>query len=136
MALLYSAAAQTAQLQALINNIGTATTGSLVIYSGAQVAKPDTTPGPTGSLVAITLPAPPLTITTGSTAAASVTALAGTWSGVAGTAGTAASWRIFNNTGTVCVMQGVMTDLVLNNNSIAVGQTVSVTSFAITAGNF
>jgi hypothetical protein len=49
---------------------------------------------------------------------------------------TAQLQALFNNTGTVCVMQGVMTDLVLNNNSIAVGQTVSVTSFSITAGNF
>jgi hypothetical protein len=40
------------------------------------------------------------------------------------------------DTGAVCHIQGnVTTDLVLNNTSIASGQTVTVTSFTVTAGN-
>jgi hypothetical protein len=139
MAIQYSGVTQGDQLRSINNNIGTATAGSLVIYSGAQAARADTATSPTGALVTITLPTSgpgPMTIANGTTAAAAVTTLAGTWSGVATGNGTALSWRIFNNTGTVCIVQGGMSDLVLNNTSISSGQTVSVTQFAITAGNF
>jgi hypothetical protein len=40
------------------------------------------------------------------------------------------------DTGSVCHVQGnTTTDLVLNNESITSGQTVTVTQFSVTAGN-
>ena len=67
-------------------------------------------------------------------------AMTGTWSNSspgASRAGTALYWRIYDGAGTpVCHLQGdVVNDLVLNNTSIAVGQTVTVTQFTISAGN-
>jgi hypothetical protein len=56
-------------------------------------------------------------------------------------AGTAGYFRLFKTDGTTCQMQGTVTttggggDMVLDNTSIASGQTVNVTSFTITDGN-
>ena len=57
----------------------------------------------------------------------------------AGTAGT--FFRIYDNAGTTCHMQGTLTavagggDMTIDNNSIANGQTVTVSTFQITSGN-
>lgn len=103
-------------------------TGSLKIFSGAEPANPAAA-DPTGLLVTITLPATFLT------SAGGVTTIAGTWSAAASATGTAASWRIYDGSA-VCHVQGnTTTDLVLNNQSITSGQTVTVTSFSVTAGN-
>jgi hypothetical protein len=59
----------------------------------------------------------------------------GTWSGTASGSGTAASWRIYDSGGTVCGIQGNTTDMTFDNTNIASGQTVTVSTFTLTAGN-
>jgi hypothetical protein len=87
-------------------------------------------------LIEITLPADWLT--------ASVSGLKqknGTWSGTAAGAGTAAHFRIKDNSGATTHMQGTCSatggggDMILDNASIAAGQTVTVNQFDITRGN-
>jgi hypothetical protein len=111
------------QLQVAVGGSGT-----LVFYSGAEPAN-CAAANPTGPLATIALPATFLTASGG------VTTIAGTWSTTASATGTAQSWRIFDGSGT-CHMQGNTTsDIVLNNTSIASGQTVTVTAFTFTDGN-
>jgi len=114
---------QVSQIQTSIGASGT-----LKIFSGAEPAN-CAAADPTGLLATIVLPAAFLTSTGG------VTTLAGTWSVAASGTGTAASFRMYDGSA-VCHVQGNTTaDLVLNNQSIASGQTVTVTSFSVTAGN-
>ncbi len=67
-------------------------------------------------------------------------AKSGTWSGTAGATGTAGHWRLYASDGTTCHMQGTATasggggDMILDNTSIASGQTVTVSTFTRTAG--
>jgi hypothetical protein len=77
-----------------------------------------------------------------SAASAGSKALLGTWQDTSADAtGTAGYFRILDSTGTTCHAQGTITatggggDLTLDNTSIASGQTVTVTSFTLTAGN-
>jgi hypothetical protein len=126
MALQYGATLRNNQVSQLQTTIGAS--GLLKIFSGAVPANCGAA-DPSGLLATITLPAAFLTSSGG------VTTLAGVWSVAAAAAGTAASFRMYDGS-TVCHAQGnVTTDLVLNNTSIAIGQTVSVTTFAVTAGN-
>ena len=67
-------------------------------------------------------------------------ALSGTWQDASADAtGTAAHFRIYKNDGTTCIMQGTVTatggggDMELNNTSINSTQTVTITSFTLTA---
>lgn len=114
---------QVSQIQTTIG-----ATGSLKIFSGAEPAN-CAAADPTGLLATIVLPATFLTSSGG------VTTIAGTWSVAAAATGTAASFRMYDGSA-VCHVQGnTTTDLVLNNTSIASGQTVQVTSFSVTAGN-
>jgi hypothetical protein len=114
---------QVAQIQTTIGGSGT-----LLIFSGAEPANCAAS-DPTGLLATIVLPATFLTSSGG------VTAISGTWSVSASGTGTAASFRMKDGSA-VCHVQGnCTTDLVLNNTSITSGQTVSVTSFSVTAGN-
>lgn len=116
-----------AKLNAVNTNLGA--TATLKVFSGAEPASCGAA-DPAGVLATITLPASPF-----ATASAGAIALAGTWSVAASAAGTAASFRIYDSSAN-CAFQGnVTTDLVLNNTSITSGQTVTVTSFGITAGN-
>jgi len=74
-------------------------------------------------------------------AASGSKAKSGTWSGTASATGTAGYFRIVDNAGTTCHMQGTVTatggggDLTLDNTSIANGQTVTISTFTISAGN-
>ena len=114
---------QVSQIQTTIGG-----TGSLKIFSGAEPAN-CAAADPTGLLCTIALPATFLTSSGG------VTTIAGTWSVAASATGTAASFRMYDGSA-VCHVQGnTTTDLVLNNQSITSGQTVTVTSFSVTAGN-
>lgn len=67
-------------------------------------------------------------------------ALSGTWSNTAIATGEAGHWRLYASDGTTCHMQGTCTasggggDMILDNTSIASGQTVTVTTFTRTAG--
>jgi hypothetical protein len=126
----YSTALRNNQVAQIQTTVGS--TGTLKIFSGAEPAN-CAAADPSGLLVTITLPATFLTSTGG------VTTLAGTWGANATGTGTAVCYRIYDATGTACQVQGTAagagSDLVLNNASIAVGQAVSVTSYAVTAGN-
>jgi len=126
MAYQYSTTLRTAQVAQLQATIGTS--GVLKIFSGAEPAN-CAAADPTGLLCTITLPSTFLTSASGSTT------IAGTWSANASSSGTAASFRMYDGSA-VCHIQGnVTSDLVLNNTNIASGQTVSVTSFSVAAGN-
>jgi hypothetical protein len=102
--------------------------GTLLIFSGAEPAN-CAAADPTGLLCTITLPASFLTSSGG------VTTIAGSWSAAASSTGTAASFRIKDDGAVRHVQGNTTTDLVLNNQSITSGQTVTVTSFSVTAGN-
>ena len=131
MTLQYSSALRTnkvAQIQATIGSSGT-----LKIFSGAKPANCAAS-DPSGLLATITLPSTLLT------SAAGVASLSGTWSVAASGAGTAASFRMYDGSSN-CHVQGTVTltggagDLTVDNTSIPVGQTVTVTSFTVTSGN-
>lgn len=65
----------------------------------------------------------------------------GTWSDVGLAAGTAGHFRIKDNAGTTCHIQGTVTisggggDMTLDNTNIAVSQAVTVNTFTLTDGN-
>lgn len=84
---------------------------------------------PSGSICTINLPVSCLTSSGGSTT------IAGTWQANASGGGTAASFRIYDGALNCQIQGNVSTDLVLNNTNIASGQTVTVTSFSVSAGN-
>lgn len=126
MTLQYGTTLRTNQVGQIQTTVGSS--GHLKIFSGAQPAN-CAAADPAGLLADITLPASFLT------SAAGATTIAGSWSVAASGTGTAACFRIYDGSA-VCHAQGnVTTDLVLNNTSIASGQTVTVTSFSVTAGN-
>lgn len=67
--------------------------------------------------------------------------LSGNWQDLSADAsGTAAHFRLYDNSGATCHMQGTITgtgsggDMTLDNTNIAVGQQITITSFSITAG--
>lgn len=69
-------------------------------------------------------------------------ALSGTWQDASANAtGIAGHFRIYDNSGTTCHMQGSITgtggggDMELNNTSIAATQTVTITAFTLSDGN-
>jgi hypothetical protein len=68
-------------------------------------------------------------------------ALSGTWQDLSADAsGTAGYFRLHNNAGTECHMQGTVSatgaggDMQLDNTNIATGQQINITTFTITAG--
>jgi len=126
MAFQYSSTLRTNQVAQIQATVGVS--GTLKIFSGAEPAN-CAAADPAGLLATITLPAAFLTSSGGATT------IAGSWTVAASGTGTAASWRMYDGSA-VCHVQGnVTTDLVLNNTSIVSGQTVTVTSFTVTAGN-
>lgn len=136
MTLSYSAAVKNAGLDAVETTISTA--AKLRIYSGSVPANADASIGAATLLAEGTLPSDYLGAASGG-----VKSKAGTWtitgqSGAgAGTAGT--FFRIWDNAGTTCGLQGTFgasgTDMTVDNNSIANAQVLTVNSFAITGGN-
>lgn len=134
MALQYSVAVRNAQLDAFESTTGTS--AILRILSGTVPATCAT--AQTGTLLAsLSLPSDWM-----SAASAGSKALLGTWNDTSADAtGTAGYFRILDSTGTTCHAQGTITatggggDMTLDNTSIASGQTVTVTSFTLTAGN-
>jgi hypothetical protein len=126
MAFQYGATLRNNQVSQIQTTVGAS--GTLIIFSGAEPAN-CAAADPTGVLATIALPAAFLTSSGG------VTTIAGSWSVAASGTGTAASFRMKDGSA-VCHVQGnTTTDLVLNNQSITSGQTVTVTSFSVTAGN-
>lgn len=108
-------------------------TAVLKLFSGslnANCAAAD----PSGLLATITLPADWCTASSNGT-----TNKNGTWQGTAANPGTAASYRLYANGGTVCHEQGTVGqgtgDLSLDNTVLVAGQTVTITQWDRTAGN-
>ena len=134
MALQYSVAVRNAQLDAVESTTGTA--AILRIYSGAVPA--NCAAAASGTLLAeMTLPSDWM-----AAASSGSKALSGTWQDASANAtGTAGHFRLLDSGGTTCHAQGTVTatggggDLTLDNTSIASGQSVTITSFTITAGN-
>ena len=133
MALQYSVSVRNAQLNAIETTIGTSPT--LEIRSGSPPATTATADSGT-VLATISLPSDWL-----AAASSGSIAKSGTWSDTSADAtGTAGHWRIKASGGTVhmqgtCTATGGGGDMTLDNTSIAAGQTVTVTSFTISAGN-
>lgn len=137
MAIQYSVAVRNAQLDTLEATIGAS--AKLNLYSGAKPA--NCAAAATGTqLLEISLPADWMDAASGG-----VKLKAGTWVGTglagAGTGTLAGYFRVVDNAGTTCHVQGTVTvtggggDMELDNTSIAQAQTVTINGFSITAGN-
>jgi len=134
MALQYSVTVRNAQLDAVETTVGTAPL--LRIYSGS--APVNCAAAASGTLLAeATLPSDWM-----AAANSGSKALSGTWQDASANAtGTAGHWRLYDSSGTTCHAQGTVTatggggDMTLDNTSIASAQSVTITSFTITAGN-
>lgn len=131
MAFQFSTAARNAALDAIETAIGTGPT--LELRTGAAPA--NCAAADSGTVLAtMTLPSNWLADASGGSKA-----LAGTWQdSSADAAGTAAHFRI--KQGGTCHIQGSVSitggggDMTLDNNVLAVGQQVTITSFTLTAG--
>lgn len=133
MTIQLSVAARNARLDSFEATTGA--TAKLQIRTGAQPA--NCAAADSGTLLCeITLPSDWMAAASGGTKA-----LAGTWQGTAAAGGAAAHFRVKDNAGTTCHMQGSVTatggggDMTLDNTSIASSQVVSVTGFTLTDGN-
>lgn len=126
-----STTVRNAALDNFESTIGTAAV--LKIRTGAQPADCGTADSGT-VLVSITLPSDWMNAASGGTK----TKL-GTWSASATGTGTAGHFRLYASDGTTCHMQGAVavsaSDLNLDNTSINSGQTVTISTFTLTAGN-
>ena len=129
----YSGTVRDARNDAIETAIGTS--AKLYLFSGAEPAN-CAAADPSGLLATLTLPSDWM-----SNSSAGVKAKLGTWSGTGSGAGNAASYRIKDNAGVTCHIQGSVTatggggDLTLDNISIAIGQTVTINTYQITDGN-
>lgn len=134
MAIQLSTAVRNARLDAIETTIGTAAV--LKLRTGAAPASVAT--ADSGTVVAtMTLPTDWLAAASGGTKA-----MLGTWQDLsADAAGTVAHFRIYASDGTTAHVQGTVTatggggDMTLDNNVLAAGQSVSITSFVLTDGN-
>lgn len=129
----YSVAVRTAEVGSIEGTVGTS--AKLQIRTGTQPA--NCAAAASGTLIAeLSLPSDWM-----AAAASGAVAKTGTWSGTASNAGTAAHFRIYDSAGTTCHMQGTAgesgdtPDLVLDNKVITSGQTITISTFTITAGN-
>jgi hypothetical protein len=135
MALQYKTELRNSQLDAIETYAGTSPV--LRIYVASAPANANTALSGQTQLVSMTLPSDWM-----QAAGSGQKLLNGSWSGTAGNNGTAAFFRIYKSglaDPADCVMQGTCGmgsgDMSLDNTSIATGQTVTVTTFTITAGN-
>lgn len=134
MALQYSVAVRNAKLDAVESTTGA--TAVLKLRTGAAPA--NCAAADSGTVCAtMTLPADWM-----AAASSGTKALSGTWQDTsADAAGTVAHFRIYESTGVTCHIQGTVTisggggDMTLDNNVLALAQSVSITSFTLTAGN-
>lgn len=113
----------------------TGTSANLYIRSGAQPA--NCAAADSGTLIAtIALPSDWM-----AAASSGSKAKSGTWSATAAASATAAHFRIKDSGGTTCHIQGSVTatggggDMTVDNTSINSGQTVTVNTFTLNAGN-
>lgn len=134
MAFQESVAVRNARLDAIETAVGTS--AKMRLRTGAPPA--DCAAADSGTVLAtLDLPSDWMEAASGGSKAK-----AGTWQDVSADAtGTVAHFRIYDNAGTTCHMQGTVTatggggDMTVDNTSIAVGQTVTITGYTITAGN-
>jgi hypothetical protein len=134
MALQESVAVRNARLDAIETAIGAS--AILRIRTGAPPA--DCAAADTGTVLATcTLPSDWMAAASGGSKAKS-----GTWQDTSADAtGTAAHFRIYDSSGTTCHLQGTVTatggggDMTVDNTSFATGQSFTVSTFTITAGN-
>lgn len=134
MALKYSVTVRNAQLDAFETACGVS--AILRIRTGAAPA--NCAAADTGTVLAtLNLPSDWM-----AAAASGIKSKSGTWEDVSADAtGTAGHFRLYASDGTTVHAQGEITatglggDLTLINTSIAVGQTVTITGFTLTAGN-
>lgn len=134
MTLQISVAVRNAMLDTIESTISTSAV--LKIRSGAQPAS--CASADTGDVLAtLSLPSDWM-----AAANAGAKALSGTWQDASADAtGTAAHFRVYASDGTTCHMQGSVTatggggDMTLDNTSIAAGQSITISSFTLTAGN-
>ena len=132
MALQYSAAVRNAKLDAVETTVGT----SAVLKFRTGSAPADCATADSGTVVA-NLPSDWMAAASGGTKAKS-----GTWNDTsADNSGTIAHWRLYASDGTTCHAQGTATitggggDITLDAVVVTAGQTITVTSFTLTAGN-
>jgi len=136
MSLQYSVTVRNAQLDAVESTVGTAPI--LKIYDLTAGAPANCAASITATVLAtITLPSDWM-----AAASSGSKAKSGTWQDAAADAsGTADFWRIYDSSDTTCHLQGTVTatggggDLTLDNTSINSGQSVTISSFSISAGN-
>ena len=134
MTLQISVAVRNAMLDAIESTVSTG--AILMIRTGAQPA--NCAAEDTGTVLAtMRLPSDWM-----AAANAGSKALNGTWQDASADAtGTAAHFRVYASDGTTCHMQGSVTatgaggDMTLDNTSIATGQSITISSFTLTAGN-
>jgi hypothetical protein len=130
----YSAALKNAQMNAITTTLGA--NALLEIYSGAQPANPDAAISAQVLLATLTCNATFAPAASGGVLTLNSIAN-GTGTAGAG-AGTTAAWYRLKTSGGTAHIDGTVgtsgSDLNLNNTSIAVGQTVSVTSSTYSSG--
>jgi hypothetical protein len=133
MAVQLSTTSRNARLDAIETTIGT--NPIIDFRTGAQPADCATADSGT-ELEQMTLPSDWL-----SAASAGSKAKVGTWTGTADAAGTAGHFRIKDSGDSTCHIQGTITatggggDMELDNVVVAVGQTITVSTFTISDGN-
>jgi hypothetical protein len=134
MAFQYSVTVRDDKLDSFETTVGTS--ARMKIFTGAQPA--DCATADSGTLLAdLSLPTDWMAAASSGTKAKS-----GTWEDTsADGTGTAGHFRIYESTATTCHAQGSITitsgggDMEVDNTSFATGQSFTVTTFTITAGN-
>ena len=134
MALQYSVAVRNAQLDAFETTIGTS--AILKIRSGSAPA--NCAAADSGTVLAtLNLPSDWM-----AAASSGSKAMAGSWTDASADAtGTAAHFRLYASDGTTCGAQGTVTatggggDMTVDNTSFASGQSFTINTFTLTAGN-
>ncbi|MBK8173176.1 MAG: hypothetical protein IPK60_22975 [Sandaracinaceae bacterium] len=135
MAIQLSVSVRNARLDAIESTVGT----SAVLKIRTTSAPADCATADAGTVLAtIALPSDWMDAAASGSKAKS----AGAWTDASADAtGTAAHFRLYASDGTTCHAQGTVTatggggDMTVDNVSIAIGQTVTVTGFTFTDGN-
>jgi hypothetical protein len=131
MAHKYSVTVNNARLDAIETAISTAPLIKMLTGSApANCAAADTG----GTIFSFNLPSDWM-----GAAGSGTKAKAGTWSGTAVASGTIGYYRIYDNAGTTCHIQGNVStsgqELNLDNNIVNSGQVVTISTYTITAAN-
>jgi hypothetical protein len=133
MALNYSVALRNAQLDAVETTVGTS--AKLYLRTGA---KPTACADADSGTLLATLDLPSDWMAAASSGSK---AKNGTWTGTGADAGSAGHFRIKDSGATACHLQGSITatggggDMTLDNIVIASAQTITISTFTLTAGN-